>query len=180
MNNCIVQMLRRRALAFVLSVTLTPPVLAQSTRTAPLSGVPPSGQAKTAGAAPQGAPGPGMPPTGVAPRAVHPLPVVGTTAPGKKTPQGEQFFIVASIDLQKSQLLLKYPTEVTLLMHVNDATQFIDEAGKSIKLSDFRAGDTVWVASTNNQDEVTALRARKGIMTVADLHRYYLDYPEIN
>jgi hypothetical protein len=182
MNNCIGQRLRRRALAFALLaplMTLAPPVLAQSMRTAPLPGAPPAGQGKTAGTAPQGAPAPGMPPTGVSPAAVHPLPVAGAAVPAKKTPQGEQFFIVASVDLQKSQLLLKYPTEVTLLMHVNDATKFVDEAGKPIKLSDFRAGDTVWVASANNQGEVTALRVRKGIMTVADLHRYYLDYAEI-
>jgi len=84
------------------------------------------------------------------------------------------------VDLQKSQLLLKYPTEVTLLVLVNDATKFTDESGKPLKLSDFRAGDTVWmVSSLGSSGEATGLRIRKGQMTVADLHRYYLDYAEI-
>jgi len=101
-------------------------------------------------------------------------------APGKKTESGEQFFIVASIDLQKSQLLLKYPTEITLLVVVNGATKFVDETGKPLKLADFRAGDTVWmVSSPAAQGEATAINVRKGQMTVADLHRYYLDYAEI-
>jgi hypothetical protein len=123
--------------------------------------------------APQTAPATG------APAAVHPVPP-SASIPGKKTPAGEQFFIVASVDLQKTQLLLKYPTEVTLLVLVNNATKFTDENGKALKLSDFRAGDTVWmVSSPAGPGEATALRIRKGQMTVADLHRYYLDYAEI-
>ena len=42
------------------------------------------------------------------------------TKPATKRPPDEQFFIVASIDLQKSQILLKRPTEVTLLARVDD------------------------------------------------------------
>jgi len=102
-----------------------------------------------------------------------------STVPGKKTSAGEQFFIVASLDLQKSQLLLKYPTEVTLLVKATEQTKFVDDAGKPIKLSDLRSGDTVWVTSTGTADSATALKVRKGQMTVADLHRYYLDYPPI-
>ena len=98
---------------------------------------------------------------------------------GKKTPAGEQFFIVASVDLQKSQLLLKHPTEVTLLVHVDDKTKYIDTAGKPVQLSNFRAGDTVWVTLSNGPSGPTAVRVRKGEMTVAELHRYYLNYPEI-
>ncbi|HTR47935.1 MAG TPA: hypothetical protein VMM16_11175 [Verrucomicrobiae bacterium] len=104
---------------------------------------------------------------------------VRTPAQGKKSASGEQFFIVASVDLQKSQLLLKYPTEVTLLARASDKTKFTDENGKPLKISDFRAGDTVWVLSENGSDGVTANSIRKGRMTVADLHRYYLDYAEI-
>jgi hypothetical protein len=101
------------------------------------------------------------------------------TTPGKKTPAGEQFFIVASVDLQKSQILLKRPTEVTLLAHVDDKTRCLDDSGKPIKLSDFRSGDTVWVNLSNSPSGARAVLIRKGQMTVADLHRYYLDYPEI-
>ena len=103
---------------------------------------------------------------------------VNSYGQGKKTPAGEEFFIVASVDQTKSQLLLKRPTEVTLLMKINEKTQFADEAGKPMKLSDFRAGDTVWVRASSGT-EPTALGIRKGQMTVSDLHRYYLDYPEI-
>jgi hypothetical protein len=102
-----------------------------------------------------------------------------STVPVKKTPAGEQFFIVASLDLQQKQLLLKYPTEVTLLVKVNDQTTFVDDSGKSMKLSDLRAGDTVWLTSSGSSTDTTALKVRKGEMTVADLHRYYLDYSEI-
>jgi hypothetical protein len=48
-----------------------------------------------------------------------------------------------------------------------------------MNLSDFRAGDTVWVTSGKTSDGAVALKVRKGQMTVADLHRYYLDFPEI-
>ena len=86
---------------------------------------------------------------------------------------------MASIDLQKSQLLLKYPTEVTLLVKVTDKTSIRDGSGKPLKLADLRAGDTVWVNSSASRDEITATSIHKGEMTVADLHRYYLDYAEI-
>jgi hypothetical protein len=100
-------------------------------------------------------------------------------AQGKKTPAGEEFFMVASLDQSKSQLLLKLPTEVTLLAKVTPQTQFSDENGKPIKLSDLRAGDTVWAVTTGSGDNTTVTRLRKGPMSVADLHKYYLDYPEV-
>jgi len=138
------------------------------------------GKPGTAPAQAQQGAGPQMAPATGAPAAtVHPAPP-SASIPGKKTPEGDQFFIVASVDLQKSQLLLKYPAEVTLLVLVNNATKFTDENGKLLKLSDLRAGDTVWmVSSPTGSGEATALRIRKGQMTVADLHRYYLDYEEI-
>jgi hypothetical protein len=97
----------------------------------------------------------------------------------KKTAAGEAFFIVGSVDPSKSQVLLKYPTEVTLLVNVDAKTQFFDDSGKPLKITDFRAGDTVWVTTAESAGVVNAVRIRKGQMTVADLHRYYLDYPEI-
>ena len=96
-----------------------------------------------------------------------------------KTTGGESFYIVASVDQSKSQVLLKRPTEVTLLVRVDDKTQFLDDAGHPLKITDFRAGDTVWVTTSGGGDQPGASRIRKGQMTVADLHRYYLDYPEI-
>jgi hypothetical protein len=102
-----------------------------------------------------------------------------TSGAGKKTAAGESFFIVGSVDPSKSQFLLKRPTEVTLLVKTDPMTKFLDDAGNAIKLADFRAGDTVWAITSGGGDEPTALRIRKGEMTIADLHRYYLDYPEI-
>jgi hypothetical protein len=134
---------------------------------------------------------PGAPPNARTPQgtATTPKPAMGgsavlpasaySTVPVKKTPAGEQFFIVASLDLQQKQLLLKYPTEVTLLVKATDQTKFVDDSGKSMKLSDLRAGDTVWLTSSGEGTDTTALKVRKGEMTVADLHRYYLDYSEI-
>jgi hypothetical protein len=122
-------------------------------------------------------PGAQLPPQAQTSR-VPPDELAAATA-GKKTSEGEQFFIVASVDLQKSQLLLKHPTEVTLLAHVDDKTKYLDSAGKPIQLSSLRAGDTVWVTLSNASSGATAVRVRKGEMTSAELHRYYLSYPEI-
>jgi hypothetical protein len=122
-------------------------------------------------------PGAQLPPQAQTSR-VPPDELAAATA-GKKTSAGEQFFIVASVDLQKSQLLLKHPTEVTLLAHVDDKTKYLDSTGKPIQLSSLRAGDTVWVTLSNAPSGATAVRVRKGEMTSAELHRYYLNYPEI-
>jgi hypothetical protein len=106
--------------------------------------------------------------------------VLGLQAQTKKTSGGEEFFIVSSIDSAKSQLLLKRPTEVTLLMKVTDKTTFLDAANKPIHLTDLHAGDTVWVTSSGSAESgPTALTIRKGPMTVELLHRYFLDYPVI-
>jgi len=99
-------------------------------------------------------------------------------AQGKKNSRGESFYIVASVDLTKSQILLKLPTEVTIMMAVDAKTQFTDATGKSIKLADLRTGDTVWVASTTGA-QPTATHVTIGPMTIAELHQLYLDYPEI-
>ena len=111
------------------------------------------------------------------------IPVVALAsraAQEKKTGAGEEFFITASIDQSKSQLLLKRPTEVTSLATVTAKTQYFDEKGKPIRLADLRAGDTVWAVTTNAADgNMTVVRLRKGPMTVPELHQYYLDYPEI-
>ena len=91
--------------------------------------------------------------------------------------QNEEFFIVASVDGTKSQLLLKRPTEVTVLMKVSEKTLFFDENGKGFVFADLRAGDTVWVISSSGQaSERAALRVRKGPMTLADLRRIYVRF----
>jgi hypothetical protein len=96
----------------------------------------------------------------------------------KRTGYVEEFFIVAAVDTSKFQLLLKLPTEVTLLAKIDPRTQFLDEQGKAFALGEMRAGDTVWVtfAAGPNTQRV-ALRIRKGPMTLAELHRLYWDFP---
>jgi hypothetical protein len=100
----------------------------------------------------------------------------GTREVGKKTADGEHFFIIGSVDQAQQQLLLKWPTEVTLLLKVTPNTKFVSEAGKPLHFSDFRAGDTVWVNYSGTGDDASAVSVRAGIMDVASLHKYYLDY----
>jgi hypothetical protein len=180
MSSGVRQRFLRGAVAFLLLAllaALAPSLLAQNQQAgSPSPSAPHSWQGK--GVPPKPTAPEGMPAVGT-PGGAAGRPVPLAAAPGKKTAAGEQFFIVASVDLQKSQLLLKYPTEVTLMMRVDGSTKFVDDSGQPLKLSDFRAGDTVWVSSRSSRGEVTAVRIRKGRMDVADLHRYYLDYPEI-
>ena len=104
---------------------------------------------------------------------------VGARAQEKKNSRGESFYIVGSVDRARSQILLKLPTEVTILIKVDDKTQFLDETGKPIKLADLQTGNTVWVTASGSGEPV-ASKIRKGPMTLADLHQLYLDYPIIN
>jgi hypothetical protein len=106
----------------------------------------------------------------------------GTGTPalvGKATPAGEHYFIIGSVDQSQQQILLKAPTEITILLKVTPDTKFDSESGRPLKLSDFRAGDTVWVIYSGTADDATAKHVRAGGMTVADLHKYFLDYAEI-
>lgn len=104
----------------------------------------------------------------------------GVQAVGKATAAGEHFFIIGSVDQSQQQMLLKWPTEVTLLLKVTPDTKFSSEAGKPLKFADFRAGDTVWVSYKGTGADATAVHVRAGVMTVAELHQYYLDYAVIN
>ncbi len=98
-------------------------------------------------------------------------------AQAKKNAADEEFFIVAAVDTGKSQLLLKRPTEVTVLVRINDRTILLDERGKGIRLGDLRSGDTIWAALSGNPEiEQIALRIRKGPMTAKELHRLYVAF----
>ncbi len=128
---------------------------------------------------------PAGPPVGTRPmmpvgRTLTSPPVI--TSPSKeivKNSAGEQFFIIAAIDKQNSQLLLKRPTEVTVLVKVDPNTKYFGDNGKATALTTFRAGDTVWAKVSGDGPGATLIQMREGEMTVADLHRYYLDYPVI-
>jgi hypothetical protein len=76
------------------------------------------------------------------------------------------FFIVSSIDLAKKQILLKRPTEVTELMRVDEKTRYFEEHGKTIRLTDLRAGDTVYIVSKPTGGQSVAVTIGKGPMTL--------------
>jgi len=90
-------------------------------------------------------------------------------------PLNEEFFIVSSIDVAQSRLLLKRPTEVTVPATITSSTRIHGERGESLRLSDLRSGDTVYAVTSklpNGQLMITSLR--RGPMTVEELHRRYL------
>jgi hypothetical protein len=98
--------------------------------------------------------------------------------PVKSSPSAVQqgdFFIVSSVDVGKSQIVLKLPTEVTELMMVTENTVFLNEQAKPMLFQDLRAGDTVYVVSKAAADGThIARRIRRGPMTVQELRRRYL------
>jgi hypothetical protein len=98
-----------------------------------------------------------------------------TRAADQKPVSGEDFFVISSIDRSKHVLVLLQPTEVTEAMTFTDKTQFFDSNGKPLKITDFRAGQTVYITSQKASDgSVTANRVRKGYMTVSELRRRYV------
>jgi hypothetical protein len=104
------------------------------------------------------------------------LPLRAEKAASSKASGGDEFYIISSLDLKKDQLVLKRPTEVTVLMDVNDKTICLDEQGKKINLKDLRAGDTVFVTShRTNGEALEATRIRKGYMTLQEVHSRYLN-----
>jgi hypothetical protein len=84
------------------------------------------------------------------------------------------FFILSSIDLAKHLILLKRPTEVTELIRVESDTRYIEEHGKALRLTDLRAGDTVYILSKLKGGQTIATAIRRGPMTVEVLRERYL------
>jgi hypothetical protein len=85
----------------------------------------------------------------------------------------EEFFILSSVDPARGRMVLKRPTEVTVLMQVNGQTAYLDEQGKPLRLSDLRTGDTLFISFRQSSTEApTALRVRLGPMTLQELRRY--------
>jgi hypothetical protein len=85
----------------------------------------------------------------------------------------EEFFILSSVDAARGRIVLKRPTEVTVLMQVTAQTAYRDEQGKTLRLADLRTGDTLYVTFRQSPaGEPTALRVRLGPMTVQEMRRY--------
>lgn len=87
----------------------------------------------------------------------------------------EDFFIISSIDAGSRRIVLKRPTEVTLVMLVTGQTSYWTEQGRRAQLSDLRAGDTAYIAFIQEPGGgPTALTIKLAPMTVQELQRRYL------
>ncbi|HKW90004.1 MAG TPA: hypothetical protein VJN21_14730 [Candidatus Acidoferrales bacterium] len=100
----------------------------------------------------------------------------------RKTPsesRGEQFYVISSVDMQKHQIVFMRPTQLTVVATTNDQTTYVGEQSQQkLALKDLRAGQTVWATIRKDKSgDLTVARVREGAMTVAELHRLYLDYP---
>jgi hypothetical protein len=105
------------------------------------------------------------------------VPATGVAAaPARRAPAAaDEFFVVSSVDAARGRIVLKRPTEVTLVMHVTGRTAYRDEGGRALRLTDLRAGDTAYINYVRDAaGEATASLVRLGPMTVQELQRRYL------
>jgi hypothetical protein len=113
-------------------------------------------------------------PVGILAVLMTPLFAQSGTGPASTNLGKGDFYIVSSIDLAKRQILLKRPTEVTELMRVDGETRYFEEGGKQMRLTDLRAGDTVFITSKPTGGQPVALAIQKGQMTLDLLRERYL------
>ena len=86
-----------------------------------------------------------------------------------------EFFIISSIDLSKNRVLLKRPTEVSVVAAITPATDIRGEHGERLRFADLRAGDTLYaVAKADPNGQLVLTTIRLGPMTVSELRRRYL------
>jgi hypothetical protein len=98
-----------------------------------------------------------------------------------KNAQGEEFFIVSSVDLQKHQVVLMRPTQLTVVATIGPQTTYLGEKGQKLDVKAMKAGDTVWGITKPGPDgSVVAVRLRQGAMTPAELHKLYRQLPASN
>lgn len=92
--------------------------------------------------------------------------------------RGEQFYIISSVDMQKHQIVLMHPTQLTVVATLDDRSAVVGEQSQKLALKDLRAGQTVWATLRKDKDgSLSIVKIREGAMTTAELHRLYLDYP---
>jgi hypothetical protein len=90
-------------------------------------------------------------------------------------PPAEEFFIVSSVNADKGTMVVKRPTETTLTILVTPKTRCRGEKGESLRFTDLRAGDTVFIASEPDPSgHPVASSIRRGPMTLEELRRRYL------
>lgn len=105
-------------------------------------------------------------------------PVHAQTPNSPSDSRGEQFYVISSVDMQKHQIVLMRPTQLTVVATTNEQTAYVGEKGQKLGLKDLHAGQTVWATLRKDKDgQVAVMKIREGAMTVAELHKLYLDYP---
>jgi hypothetical protein len=93
---------------------------------------------------------------------------------------GEHFYIISSVDIQKHQVVLMEPTQLTIVATADNKSVFLGEQRQKLALTDLRAGQTVWALLRKDKSgKRLIVRIREGAMSIAELHRLYLDYPEM-
>jgi len=98
--------------------------------------------------------------------------IYGTPA-GSAAAVTDDFFIVSSVDVSQKRLVLKRPSEVTVLVRVTEKTSYRSEQNRPLQLGDLRAGDTVFIRLGTGTESDLAKSVRRGPMTVEELHRRY-------
>jgi hypothetical protein len=96
-------------------------------------------------------------------------------AQSQPTSGKDEFFVISSIDKAHNAMILLRPTQITATVYVTSKTQFADENGKALKVTDFRTGDTIFVSYSQQPDKTLgAEHVRKGMMTMAEMRKRYL------
>lgn len=96
-------------------------------------------------------------------------------AQGQPTSGKDEFFVISSIDKAHNAMILLRPTQITATVFVTGKTQFADENGKPLKVTDFRTGDTIFVTYAQQPDKTLgAEHVRKGMMTMLEMRKRYL------
>ena len=101
------------------------------------------------------------------------VPAIPSTAAGSAAAVLDDFFIVSSVDLTQKRLVLKRPSEVTVLVRVTEKTSYRSEQNRPLQLGDLRAGDTIFIRLGTGTESDLAKSVRRGPMTVEELHRRY-------
>lgn len=86
----------------------------------------------------------------------------------------DEFFIVSSIDLPRNRVVLKRPTEVSVLATLTPSTTIRGEKGEALHVSDLRSGDTVYAVVKTETGGIVLVSVRRGPMTLDELRRRYL------
>ena len=101
------------------------------------------------------------------------VPAIPSTAAVSAAAALDDFFIVSSVDVSQKRLVLKRPSEVTVLVRVTEKTSYRSEQNRPLQLGDLRAGDTVFIRLGTGTESDLAKSVRRGPMTVEELRRRY-------